>query len=37
MEAHEERLLVIENIKNALKKANKAGAETTQFLGAIKL
>ena len=26
-----------ENIKNALKKANKAGAETTQFLGAIKL
>lgn len=26
-----------ENIKNALVKANKAGAETTQFLGAIKL
>ena len=26
-----------ENIENALTKANKAGAETTQFLGAIKL
>ena len=26
-----------ENIENALVKANKAGAETTQFLGAIKL
>ena len=26
-----------ENIENALIKANKAGAETTQFLGAIKL
>ena len=27
----------IENIESALKKANKAGADTTQFLGAVKL
>lgn len=29
--------MVGENIENALVKANKAGADTTQFLGAIKL
>ncbi len=33
----EGREFTCENIVNALKKANKAGAETTQFLGAVKL